>query len=141
MKNFKKLLTLLLVGVVLMLIIGCATTPSTSDETIQDFVKIVVDKDYMDIDGAKLIDYMQALKEDGSLDYAEDSGMITSINGKANTADYSVCWMLYTDDAELSNTAWGTVEIDGKIYASAISGANDMAIKDGATYVWVYKAF
>lgn len=141
MKNFKKLLTLLLVGVVLMLVIGCATTPSTSDETIQDFVKIVVDKDYMDIDGAKLIDYMQALKEDGSLDYAEDSGMITSINGKANTADYSVCWMLYTDDAELSNTAWGTVEIDGKIYASAISGANDMAIKDGATYVWVYKAF
>lgn len=141
MKNFKKLLTLLLVGVVLMLVIGCETTPSTSDETIQDFVKIVVDKDYMDIDGAKLIDYMQALKEDGSLDYAEDSGMITSINGKANTADYSVCWMLYTDDAELSNTAWGTVEIDGKIYASAISGANDMAIKDGATYVWVYKAF
>lgn len=141
MKNLKKLLTLLLVGVVLMLVIGCATTPSTSDETIQDFVKIVVDKDYMDIDGAKLIDYMQALKEDGSLDYAEDSGMITSINGKANTADYSVCWMLYTDDAELSNTAWGTVEIDGKIYASAISGANDMAIKDGATYVWVYKAF
>ena len=141
MKNFKKLLTLLLVGVVLMLVIGCATTPSTSDETIQEFVKIVVDKDYMDIDGAKLIDYMQALKEDGSLDYAEDSGMITSINGKANTADYSVCWMLYTDDAELSNTAWGTVEIDGKIYASAISGANDMAIKDGATYVWVYKAF
>lgn len=140
MKNLKKLATLLLVAIITLFAVSCVT-PSSYVVKSEDSVKIIADKDYMTLDGIKLIDYMQALKEDGVLDYTVESGMITSINGKANAVDYTSCWMLYTDDAELSNTAWGTVELDGKTYASAISGAEELTLKDGATYVWVYMTF
>ena len=49
-------------------------------------------------------------------------------------------WMLYTDDSENSNTAWGQIEYDGKIYGSAALGAGELVIKDGLTYIWYYQA-
>ena len=49
--------------------------------------------------------------------------------------------MLYTDDSENSNTAWGQIEYDGKIYGSAALGAGELVIKDGLTYIWYYQAF
>ena len=88
-----------------------------------------------------LIDYMAKLKEKGQLEFEIVNGMITSINGIENPADYSSCWMLYTSDEELSNSAWGTVEYEGKQYGSAISGAETLQIKADQLYIWVYKSF
>ena len=82
--------------------------------------------------------YIVRLRLEG--DIGED-GMITSINGIENPADYSSCWMLYTSDAENSNAAWGTVEYQGKQYASAVSGAETLKIKPDQLYIWVYKSF
>ena len=88
-----------------------------------------------------LIDYMAKLKEKGQLEFEIANGMITSINGIENPADYSSCWMLYTSDEELSNSAWGIVEYEGKQYGSAISGAETLQIKADQLYIWVYKSF
>jgi hypothetical protein len=86
-----------------------------------------------------LMDYMNALKVDGELDFTVENGMITSINGIENPADYSSCWMLYTSDGEMANSAWGTVLYNDAEYGSAILGAGELKIKEGCLYIWVFK--
>ena len=61
-----------------------------------------------------LIDYMNDLISEGKLTCTISNGMVTSINGIENPADYSSCWMLYTSDAENANASWGTVEYEGE---------------------------
>ena len=53
---------------------------------------------------ATLLDAMFYLQEEGELTFELTGGMVSSIEGKANPADWSACWMLYTSDAEMSNT-------------------------------------
>ncbi len=81
---------------------------------------------------AKLVAVMQDLQADGQLTFTKDGqGMITSVNGKENAADWSACWMLYTSDAELSSTEWGSYDYNGETLGSASFGANDMPVKKG----------
>ena len=138
MINLKKVVAVLLATFMMLFAFGCVA-PTYYVVSEEDCVKIIVDKDYMVLNNdTKLIDYMQALKQDGVFDFTIVDGMVTAINGKENATDFTSCWMLYTDDADTSNTAWGTIELDGKTYASAISGAEDLIIKDGTAYVWTY---
>ena len=88
-----------------------------------------------------LIDYMNTLIAEGKLTCKIENGMVTSLNGIDNPADFSSCWMLYTSDTENSNTAWGTVSYDGKEYGSAISGAETLKIKADQLYIWVFQSF
>ena len=88
-----------------------------------------------------LIDYMDKLIKEGKMTCKISNGMITSINGIDNPADFSSCWMLYTSDAENSNSAWGTVEYNGAQYGSAISGAETLKIKPDQLYIWVFQSF
>ena len=67
--------------------------------------------------------------------------MITSINGKANPADWSYCWMVYTSDTSMANTEYGTYEYEGQILGSAVLGAEALPAADGGIYVWVYQKF
>ena len=71
--------------------------------------------------------------------YEMSDGMVTSINGKANTTNSY--WMLYTSDAENANNSWGTVEYEGNTYGSAMYGADSLTIKDGCLYIWEYQTF
>ena len=155
MKNtMKKSLSLLLVIAVtcVLLLPGCQQdkvvieTPESTPETnliiTNDHVIIKITQEAMD--GATdmtLMDYMTKLKDQGKLEFAISDGMITSINGIENPADYSSCWMLYTSDADNANVAWGTVEYEGQEYGSAISGAETLKIKADQLYIWVYKSF
>ena len=105
---------------------------------------IVIKTTTQAMDGATdmtLMDYMSKLKEKGELEFAISDGMITSINGIDNPADYSSCWMLYTSDVDNANASWGTVEYEGKEYGSAVSGAETLKIKPDQLYIWVYKSF
>ena len=88
-----------------------------------------------------LIDYMNKLVDKGELICTIKDGMVTSINGIDNPADFSSCWMLYTSDADNANAAWGTVEYEGKQYGSAVSGAETLTIKPDQLYIWVFKSF
>lgn len=155
MKNtMKKQLSLLLVMILtcVLLLPGCQPdklvieTPESTPETnliiTNDHVIIKITQEALD--GATdmtLMDYMTKLKEKGDLEFSISDGMITSINGIDNPADYSSCWMLYTSDADNANAAWGTVEYEGKEYGSAISGAEALKLKADQLYIWVYKSF
>ena len=90
-------------------------------------------------DGASLLACMESLQDELAFELSD--GMLISLNGKANAADYSSCWMLYTTDAEMSNSAWGTIEYDGKTLASAAFGADALAVKNGEIYLWEYVTF
>lgn len=94
-------------------------------------------------EGTTLLDIMEDLKEEKSLTFEIVNGMITSINGTANSITYNPCWMLYTsdDDPTISNSAWGTYEYKGQTLASAALGADSLPVKSGEIYVWVYVTF
>ena len=138
MKN-KTLILMILVCV--MLFTACQKEPLV----IKDSDTCIVIKTTQEVIGGKtdmlLIDYMQQLVDEGVLTCTIENGMVTSINGTENPADFSSCWMLYTSDAENSNTAWGTVEYEGQTYGSAISGAETLVIKPDQLYIWVFQSF
>ena len=92
-------------------------------------------------DNAMLIEVMEYLQEENALAFEVSGGMVTSINGKANAADWSASWMLYTSDEEMSNTAWGTYEYEGQTLGSAIVGAEALPVADGEVYIWSYQGF
>ena len=89
---------------------------------------------------ATLLDAMNYLKNEGELAFEITGGMVTSIEGKANPADWSSCWMVYTSDTEMANAEY-TVEYNGNIYGQAILGAESLPIIADAYYVWSYDSF
>ena len=88
-----------------------------------------------------LLNLMMQLKSEGAIDFTLENGMITSINGKENPADFSSCWMLYTSDTEMANNAWGEVEYQGEKLGSAVVGADFLPAVEGEVYVWYYQSF
>ena len=88
-----------------------------------------------------LMSVMEALQEDGKMNFTVQAGMITSVNGKVNPADFSSCWMLYTSDAEMSNAAWGELDYNGGKLGSAVVGADVLPVAEGEIYVWFYQSF
>lgn len=143
MKN-KKILACLLAALLLMnilLLAGCQSEPLVIKESDTCIVLKVTEEAIGGNADMVLIDYMDTLVKEGKLTCTIENGMVTSINGIDNPADFSSCWMLYTSDADNSNAAWGTVEFEGAQYGSAISGAETLKIKAGQLYIWVYKSF
>ena len=140
--NLKKLLSFLLAMVLLAgILTGCREEPLVIKDSDTYIVIRTTEEALEGKTDLLLIDYMQTLKEKEGLEFAISDGMITSINGIDNPVDYSSCWMLYTSDEECSNAAWGTIEYEGKLYGSAISGAETLKIKPDQLYIWVFKAF
>ena len=146
MKNIaiKKVLSLILVIATVFLamsLTSCKKDPLVIKDS-DDFIVIKATEESISGKGdMMLIDYMAALKEDGELEYIVDNGMITSVNGIANAADFSACWMLYTSDAENSAAMYGTVEFEGVEYGSAMLGAESLPVKAGEIYIWVLVTF
>lgn len=139
--QFKKVLSVLMALVILAGLSACKSEKLVIKDSD---TYIVVKTTEQAMDGATdmtLVDYMTKLKDKGDLEFTISDGMITSINGIDNPADYSSCWMLYTSDAENANAAWGTVEYEGKEYGSAISGAETLKIKPDQLYIWVFQSF
>ncbi|MBE6957676.1 MAG: hypothetical protein E7447_00795 [Ruminococcaceae bacterium] len=146
MKNqMQKILSLMLVLAILsctLMLSGCQKAEPLVIKDSDTYIVIKTTAEAMD--GATdmlLVEYMEKLKEKGELEFSVSNGMITSINGIDNPADYSSCWMLYTSDGDNANASWGTVEYEGKEYGSAISGAETLKIKADCLYIWVFKSF
>lgn len=143
-KIMKRIASCLLVMVILsgmLMLAGCKSEPLVIKDSDTYIVIKTTEEALEGKTDLLLIDYMQTLKEKEGLEFAISDGMITSINGIDNPADYSSCWMLYTSDPELSNSAWGTVEYEGVEYGSAVSGAEALTVKAGQLYIWVYQSF
>ena len=54
---------------------------------------------------------MTLLKQEEKLDFETKNGMISSVNGIENPADWLSCWMLYTSDEENANSSWGKLSM------------------------------
>ncbi len=135
-KIITKICALILIFATLACIFACGESKNITIDG--DYVLIVAESKKFE-QGDTLKDYMDKLKEEGQFDFEMSNGMIMYMNGKSGgTNQY---WMLYTDDADNSNEAWGTCEYDGKIFKSATLGAENLAIKDGCTYIWYLQTF
>ena len=121
----------------LVCLFGCGPKTKVLKES-DTFIVITPSDDFA---GKTLLTCMDDLKSHGELEFALSNGMISSINGIDNPSDYSFCWMLYTDDTEHSNQAWGMVEYSGKTYSSSTLGADSLVIAKGCVYIWVYTEF
>ena len=86
-----------------------------------------------------LLEVMQAEQDAGKLTFEVQNGMVSSINGTANTTNSF--WMLYTTDENNANAEWGTYEWNGETLGSAVAGAETLVVVQGETYVWVYQTF
>ena len=143
MKN-KKILARLLAALLLMnllLLAGCQSEPLVIKDSDTCIVLKVTEEAIGGNTDMVLIDYMDGLVKSGKMTCTIQDGMVTSINGIDNPADFSSCWMLYTSDEENANAAWGTVDFEGKQYGSAISGAEVLKVKPGQLYIWVFMSF
>ena len=146
----KRIVSLLLFVALCFGFSGCFFMPMTPDpegglqytitKSNETRVEIYV-SDLGDSENCTLIDVMEMLKLGGDLTYEISGGMVTSIEGKANAADFSACWMLYTSDAEMSNAEWGSIQVGEKTLGSAIVGAEALPVAAGEYYVWDYQTF
>ena len=144
----KRVVSFLLFVLLCFGISGCFFMPMTPDPESGLAYTIVKTENRVEISVSDLgtskwtlIDVMERAKTDGDLTFEISGGMVTSIEGKANAADFSACWMLYTSDAEMSNTEWGTITIGEKTLGSAIVGAEALPVVVGVLYVWDYQTF
>ena len=92
-------------------------------------------------DAKVFLDVMKLAQTEEKLTFTESNGMIMSINGKENAADWSASWMLYTSDKEMSTTEYGTYEYEGQTLGGATLGAGALPVVDREIYVWVYVTF
>lgn len=142
MKRIFNTIIAIALSVVLCSFFGCSPKEPLVIKESDTYIVITVSNEQMDIKkNTTLVDYMNSLKNDGKLDFEIENGMVTSVNGIENPADWSSCWMIYTSDTDNANSAWGTIEYDGKVYGSAIVGAESLIIKDGCIYIWVFQSF
>ena len=91
--------------------------------------------------GARLVNAMKKLKEQGDMDYTISAGFVNSINGVENASDYSSFWALYTSDGEYAYPEWGTYEYGGETFGSASLGAESLRVKEGEYYIWHLSAY
>lgn len=119
---------------------ACAPKTVVVDEETQ-YIIIKPDSKILELTSeTTLLDYMAVLKERKEIDYTVDNGMVMSINGTENPADWSSCWMLYTDDTENVNPSL-TIKYNEKSYSQTNFGAGEVIAKAGCTYIWVYQSF
>lgn len=136
MKKFLTALTTFIAILACCLFAACGDKePITADENT---VIITAVSSSFDFENKTLKEYMDFLQGD-NFTYSIENGMVTTINGKSNTTNSY--WMLYTDDSENANNAWGTFEYESVIYGSAILGAEALPVKEGCTYIWAYQTF
>lgn len=115
---------------------ACSLKKITVITENDEFVVLTFDSGY---GGKTLSEAMDGAQENEQITFTVENGMVTSINGVKNTSN--TYWMIYTDDEEFSNTAWGEITYQEKTYASATKGVSELIVKDGKTYIWVYTEF
>ncbi len=139
-KLMKKLLTILtsvLAVFVCCFVAACGDkAPIKADENT--VIITATDSSY-DFNNKTLKEFMDYLQDNQEFTYSVNNGMVTTINGKSNTLNSF--WMLYTSDSQNANQDWGTFEYEDSVYGSAISGAEELIVKEGCIYIWAYQTF
>lgn len=141
-RKFYSIVTLFLTVVMsVCMFAACDKEGSAKAEVVSKTDTMVVIKVNETEGFATLLDAMTYLKEEGELSFTVSGGMVSSVEGKENAADWSACWMLYTSDTEMSNNEWGTITYEGNTYGSAILGAESLQVSVGEYYLLSYDTF
>ena len=139
----KKLLAFLAAAICLFSFAACGKS-NGAGKTVATVVKeetlVVITVE--EVDGEPtLLAVMQKLQADGQLTFTADgTGMVTSIEGKENPADWSACWMLYTTDREMADASY-SIEWQGESCGSSVVGASARPVLAGESYIWSYQVF
>ena len=138
MKKFLTLALTLMVMLTATLFTACKKEPLIVSES-DTYVIVKVETDKTDL---TLANYMASLEDYADM-FVIENGMVVSINGIENAADWSACWMIYTNDysEDCSNAAWGTLEHNGETFNSASFGAESLIVKNGCSYIFIYQTF
>ena len=113
MKRLFRIAVLSLILISMFALMGCSPKEPLVIKESETCIVVKVSAEQKKItNSTTLLDYMNMLKADGKLLFETSNGMVKSINGIENPADWSKCWMLYTNDAELSNEAWGKITVN-----------------------------
>ena len=132
MKKLVSVLAATLLAVCILLC-ACSVKQITVLQESDNFVVLIFDSGF---NGKTLSEAMENAKQNEQIDYTVEKGMVTTINGITNANNKH--WMLYTDDEDFANTAWGEITYQDKTYGSATKGISDLIVKDGKTYIWAY---
>lgn len=138
MKKFLKSLCVAILIISAICMCSCKETQSESNYVYP--VVIVADSGVCEITSTTTLGkYMQKLQISGCIDYVSNNGMYEGFLNKNNDATTNTYWMLYTDDAEFGDETWGVFDYGNKKLLSATVGADQLIVKQGCYYVWVYK--
>ena len=141
-RKFYSIVTLFLTVVMsVCMFAACDKEGSAKAEVVSKTDTMVVIKVNETEGFATLLDAMTYLSEEGELSFTVSGGMVSSVEGKENAADWSACWMLYTSDTEMSNKEWGTITYEGNTYGSAILGVESLQVSVGEYYLLSYDTF
>lgn len=138
MKKTSVFIASILIFLTSLLSVSCVRTEKRVVKESDEFLVIFVTQSQQS--NQTLLSYMQNLSSCGEIEFTQNDGMITSINGIQNKSDWSKAWMLYTTDEDNYNESWGIIEYDGKTYCSALYGANQLVVKQGESYIWLYQS-
>ena len=142
MKKISAVLLILAMLGLLLALVACQKEPPLVVEKSDTCVVFATTEKALEGQGEMtLLALMEKQKEAGEIDFTVENGMITSLNGIENPADFSKCWMLYISDVDNANEAWGTVEYEGVVYGSAIYGADSLILKPDCLYIFIFKSF
>ena len=143
MKKLSKVLVLLLVVVFAAFALSaCGANEGTGANKV---TIVVIDENGTELfnktfktDSATLKDVF----DEKQIPYTMDASgtMVSSIYDKANPADWSYCWMFYTNADGMTDGTYPYTYKDVQ-YGSASYGATELQMKDGATYVVVFVKF
>lgn len=138
MKKTSVFIASILIFLISLLSVSCVRTEKRVVKESDEFLVVFVTQSQQS--NQTLLSYMQNLSSCGEIEFTQNDGMITSINGIQNKSDWSKAWMLYTTDEDNYNESWGIIEYDGKTYCSALYGASQLVVKQGESYIWLYQS-
>jgi|GEM_PF-6856285 len=143
-KKVFSFLAVLVLAVCVLFGCGAEGLPSASATAAVNYVRVaVVDKDSNVLFDEEVSTYSSTLDkvlQEQSIPFTISGGFVTSVYNIENAADWSYCWMFYTNAAGMTDGTY-PYTYDGTAYGSASMGLSELAIKDGATYVIVCVVF
>ena len=140
-KKFIAICNLIFFVVSLLMLSCCSPSNNVKASIIQQSATQIVIKIDQAEENVTLLKGMEYLKQQGLLSYTLEGTMVKSINSKTASDRDRTFWALYTSASEMSNTAWGSIEVDGQTCGSAILGADSLMVKAGELYIWKWSSY
>ena len=114
---------------------ACATPKGADGEVVIEGNTYVITVTVAE-EGSTLKDVMEQMQEDGKIAYTDVGGMITEMGGYAPDSDAHEFFALYTSLEGVTSAAYGTMEVGGVTYESAILGYGSLPAVVGEVYIW-----